>query len=204
MQINKLYRVLLASVLLLSINSMISAQEFTSDGQIPPGNPSKEPYYSELESLPEGFASDFPHYSTIVAYSFFAQQYDSEEITATKLKISSGELPENYSVKNLAVHKIFKLRYNYTDAKPKDILKWYRINTFNAGYSQVFLNEDGMQETYHVRYEKLENNITKNVTVDIYPHKIDVTFFENKEIKKYPDFINAPQNDESTNEPENN
>ncbi len=204
MQIKKLYRILFASMLMLAINSLASAQEFTSDGQIPPGKPIKEPYYSELEAFPEDLASDFPHYSTIVAYSFIAKQTDPEEIAAIKLKINSGELPPNYSVRNLNIYKVLKIRYNYTDATPRDICKWYEINTSNAGYSKIFLDEGAMQDTYHMRYEKTEGNILKRVNVDIFPDKIEVTAFEDKEIKKHPDYINAPIDDLSTTEPENN
>ena len=90
MSIKKLHSILLLGLLGLHAFSLVSAQEYTSDEKIPPGSATKEPYFSELEALPEGFASDFPHYSNIVAYSFFAKQYDQEEINEIRRKIMKG------------------------------------------------------------------------------------------------------------------
>jgi hypothetical protein len=179
-----------------------------SDEKIPPGKALEESYFSHLDAMPDGFASDFPLYSTTVVYAQYFKRPDEKEITEIKLKIESGELPPDYSTSNIKIYQSLLIQHRYTGTTPQNIRKWYEINAFNAGYREITYEEGAMLENFNIRYEKREDNILKRVIVYINPEKIDLIVFEDTEIEKHPDYMSDHSNIQSqagqTAEPENN
>lgn len=190
MHITRSITALLICNLALSVSF---AQEPQRDENTPPGTAHVEPFYKEIEKMPEDFAEDFPLYSPHVKYFQYGKIYDPMEIRQIREDAYNNNPGGRVDPDSVPLYRVFSLAHAYTGTTPEEIRKWYRRNAFNAGYEEILANEAAMRNMYELRYEKRTNDILKQVVVMIDEETITLMVFQDREIEETPEFIDKPE-----------
>jgi len=190
------FKACIAVIFLVAVCIKVFAQSEENEAALmKPAPPDEKDYlYYEEWKMPENYAQDFPLYTEKILYHKFGQLPEMRR-GITREDIAKRNITGYQdALKFVYLRELVNFAHKYNVGLEEKIKDWYLRNASQAGYKLTYSSVGSMKDVIDLRFEKIENNIIKEVRLKIQTGKIDVTAYKDQpaviEEHKKPDVDN--------------